>query len=66
MTESYEPYLLTPGPLTASKTTQLAMFYYRRKDSPLQDVTAIEAGEVIRPLAMPDEVRGILAPYKRV
>lgn len=25
MTESYEPYLLTPGPLTASKTTQLAM-----------------------------------------
>lgn len=47
-------------------TTRLAAFYYRQKDSPLQDVTAIEAGVVIKPLAFPDDVRGILAPYRRI
>lgn len=46
--------------------TRLAAFYYRQKDAPLQDVTAIEAGVVIRPLAMPDDVRGLLNPYRRI
>ena len=45
---------------------RLAAFYYRQKDTPLQDVTAIEAGVVIRPLAWPDDVRGLLAGYRRV
>ena len=45
---------------------RLAAFYYRQKDTPLQDVTAIEAGVVIRPLAWPDDVRGLLASYRRV
>lgn len=45
---------------------RLAAFYYRQKDAPLQDVTAIEAGVVIRPLAFPDDVRALLAPYRRV
>ena len=47
-------------------TKLLAAFYYRQKDSPLQDVTAIEAGVVIKPLAFPDAVRGILAGYRKI
>jgi hypothetical protein len=45
---------------------RLAAFYYRQKDAPLQDVTAIEAGVVVKPLAFPDDVRALLAPYRRV
>ena len=45
---------------------RLTAFYYRQKDAPLQDVTAIEAGVVIKPLAFPDDVRALLAPYRRV
>ena len=54
-----------PGDIVQA-TTRLAAFYYRQKDAPLQDVTAIEAGVVIKPLAFPDDVRGILAPYRRI
>lgn len=45
---------------------RLAAFYYRQKDAPIQDVTAIEAGVVIKPLAFPDDVRALLMPYRRV
>jgi hypothetical protein len=45
---------------------RLAAFYYRQKDAPLQDVTAIEAGVVIKPLALPDDVKALLNPYRRV
>lgn len=45
---------------------RLAAFYYRQKDAPLQDVTAIEAGVVIQPIAIPADVRALLAPYRKV
>lgn len=45
---------------------RLAAFYYRQKDAPLQDVTAIEAGVVVKPLAIPDDVRALLASYRRL
>lgn len=53
-----------PGDIVQA-TTRLAAFYYRQKDAPLQDVTAIEAGVVIKPLAFPDDVRALLDSYKR-
>ena len=43
---------------------RLAAFYYRQKDAPLQDVTAIEAGVVVQPIAMPADVRALLSPYR--
>jgi len=45
---------------------RLAAFYYRQKDSQLADVTAIEAGTVIRTPAMPADVKSILGPYRRL
>jgi len=42
---------------------RLASFYYREKDSPLTDVTAIEAGTVIRTPPMPGSVKALLQPY---
>ena len=59
-------YSLTAPADIVQATVRLAAFYYRQKDTPLQDVTAIEAGVVIRPLAWPDDVRGLLAGYRRV
>lgn len=44
---------------------RLAAFYYRQKDAQLQDVTAIEAGLVVRPIGMPADVQVLLRPYKR-
>lgn len=43
-----------------------AAFVYRKKDSPLVDVTAIEAGVAITPVSVPGDVRAMLAPYKRL
>ena len=45
-------------------TKRLAAFYYRQKDSPLVDVTAIEAGTVIRTPGMPPDVKALLMPYR--
>jgi hypothetical protein len=39
---------------------RLASFYFRAKDSPLTDVTAIEAGTVIRTPGIPQDVRALL------
>ena len=47
----------------AQACVRLASFYYRQKDSPLTDVTAIEAGTVISTPGMPQDVRMILSPY---
>ena len=44
---------------------RLAAFYYRQKDAALQDVTAIEAGVVVQPVAIPMDVQALLRPYKR-
>lgn len=43
---------------------RLASFYYRQKDAAIQDVTAIEAGVVIQPIAIPADVRALLSPYR--
>ncbi len=45
---------------------RLAAFYYRQKDAALQDVTAIEAGVVVQPVAIPADVQALLRPYKRL
>ena len=42
---------------------RLAAFYYRQKDAPLSDVTAIEAGTVISTPGIPTDVRMILRTY---
>lgn len=42
---------------------RLASFYFRAKDAPLTDVTAIEAGTVIRTPGLPADVRQMLASY---
>jgi hypothetical protein len=47
----------------AQACKRLASFYYRGKDAPLTDVTAIEAGVVIRTPDIPADVRAILKPY---
>ena len=52
-------------PDIAQACVRLASFYYRAKDSPLTDVTAIEAGTVIRTPNMPADVKIILDPYRK-
>lgn len=47
----------------AQACTQLAAFLYRQRDRPDFDVTAIEAGVVIKASGMPANVRKMLAPY---
>lgn len=42
-----------------------ATFMYRAKDAPLTDVTAVEAGVVIKTPGMPADVRVILGPYRK-
>ena len=54
-----------PGDIVQA-ATRLAAFYYRQKDAALQDVTAIEAGVVIRPTAFPADVAALLNPYRRL
>ncbi len=45
--------------------TRYTAFMYRAKDAPLTDVTAIEAGTVIRTPGMPADVKSILMPYRK-
>ena len=44
---------------------RLASYMYRKKDAQMYDVTAIEAGVVIRPFGMPPDIKAILKPYVR-
>ena len=44
---------------------RLASYMYRQKDAQMYDVTAIEAGVVIRPFGMPPDIKAILKPYVR-
>jgi len=41
---------------------RLAAFYYKQRDQPMMDVTAIEAGVVLAPVGLPVDVRQILNP----
>jgi hypothetical protein len=47
----------------AQACTRLAAFYYKQRDAQLFDVTAIEAGTVLAPVAIPADVRAVLKPY---
>jgi hypothetical protein len=44
----------------------LAAFYYRQKDLPYVDVTAVEAGIVVRPTGMPAAVKQLLVGYVKL
>ena len=59
-------YSIQPPYDIQQATIRLASFYYRQKDSQLSDVTAIEAGTVIRTPAMPADVVSIIKPYRRL
>lgn len=58
-------YSTTPPDDIVHACVRLAAFYYRQKDAQLADVTAIEAGTVIRTPAMPAEVKQVLTRYVR-
>ena len=47
----------------AQACVRLASNYFRAKDAPLTDVTAIEAGVVIKTPGMPADVKMMLRPY---
>ena len=44
---------------------RLAAYMYRQKDAQMYDVTAIEAGVVVRPFGMPPDIKAMLQPYVR-
>jgi hypothetical protein len=56
-------YSITPPASIKQACIMLAGFYYRQKDVPFQDVTAVEQGVVIRPVGMPAAVMPLLAGY---
>jgi hypothetical protein len=58
-------YSTTPPADIVQACVQYAAFMYRKKDAPMQDITAIEAGVAITPVAVPGDVRAILDHYKR-
>jgi hypothetical protein len=58
-------YSITPPDPIKQACVQLAAFYYRQKDAPFTDVTAIEAGVVIRPIGVPAHVRAMLEQYRK-
>lgn len=43
----------------------LAAFYYRQKDQPYTDVTAVEAGIVVRPVGIPAHIKVMLDMYRK-
>ena len=59
-------YSVTAPDDIVQAAVRLAAFYYRQKDAALQDVTAIEAGVVVQPIAIPADVLALLGPYKRI
>ena len=58
-------YSTTAPADVAQACIRLASFYYRAKDAPLTDVTAIEAGTVIRTPGLPSDVKAILSGYRK-
>jgi hypothetical protein len=59
-------YSTTPPDDIVHACVRLASFYYRQRDAQMMDVTAIEAGVVLKPMGMPADVRMALAPYRRL
>lgn len=58
-------YSVTAPVDVAQACVRLTSFYFRAKDAPLTDVTAIEAGTVIKTPGMPLDVKAILGPYRK-
>ena len=50
-------YSITADDVIAEACVEMAAFYYRQKDQPFQDVTAVEAGVVIRPVGIPAYIK---------
>jgi len=56
-------YSVSPPEAIRQACIQLAAFYYRQKDQPFSDVTAVEAGVVIRPIGIPAAIKALITPY---
>jgi hypothetical protein len=56
-------YSVTAPAAIKTACIMLASFYYRQKDVPFTDVTAVEAGVVVRPVGIPAAIMPILTPY---
>jgi hypothetical protein len=59
-------YSVSPPAPIKTACIKLAAFYYRQKDVPFTDVTAVEAGVVVRPIGIPAVITPLLAPYRRL
>lgn len=53
----------TPPDAIKQACVSLAAFYYRQKDTPFVDVTAVEAGVVVRPVGIPAYIKPLLMGY---
>lgn len=56
-------YSVTAPAAIKQACIMLAAFYYRQKDVPFQDVTAVEQGVVIRPIGIPAAVMPLLIGF---
>lgn len=50
----------------AQACVRLAGFLYRQKDKQMFDVQVVDGGQYVTPLAMPNDVKAVLAPYRRL
>jgi hypothetical protein len=58
-------YSITAPAVIKQACIGLAAFYYRQKDQPFSDVTAVEAGVVVRPVGIPAYIRTMLQGYTK-
>lgn len=58
-------YSVTAPAAIKEACVALAAFYYRQKDQPFTDVTAVEMGIVVRPVGIPQHVKALLMPYRK-
>jgi hypothetical protein len=58
-------YSITPPATIKQACIGLAAFYYRQKDQPFTDVTAVEGGVVMRPMGIPAYIKAMLQGYTR-
>jgi hypothetical protein len=60
-------YSTTPPADIEHACIRLVGYYYRQKDAQVFDVTVIpEAGAITIPKGIPDDVKKILLPYRKV
>lgn len=58
-------YSITPPAAITQACVGLAAFYYRQKDQPFSDVTAVEGGIVMRPMGIPAYIKTMLQGYTK-